>query len=174
MSQVQHGSKMLTGLPDDLAPPSVRANSKVFFVNELLRQSTGGYFIPTRLFQARIGPTSETEVLALGHKVSQTNVSSKTCPFSRFHLSLCRKGLPLIRSKLLSLSQPFLARLRSFQVVLNSNSQVRFISTLFTGTGIDGREFRVVYSFPTAHAQSTLCEVRGSVGSHCTPHCFHG
>lgn len=79
MSQVQHGSKMLVGLPDGLAPPSVRVNGKVFFVDELLQQSTKRYFVPTKLFQARVGPTPVTEVLSLGHRVSQTDVSSQTC-----------------------------------------------------------------------------------------------
>lgn len=82
MSQVQHGSKVLVGLPDDLAPPSVRVDGKVFFVNELLQRSTKGYFIPTKLFQARVGPTPETEVLSLGHRVSPTDVSSETSLFS--------------------------------------------------------------------------------------------
>lgn len=140
MSQVQHGSKMLMGLPDDLAPPSVRVDGKIFFVYELLQQSAKGYFIPTKLFQARVGPTPETEVLSLGHRVFQTDVSSETCHFSQFHLTLCRKGLRLIQSKSSSPSQPFLARSRNFQVVPTRRklrSQVRFISTLFTETGVE-------------------------------------
>ncbi|KAI9566584.1 hypothetical protein HD554DRAFT_2174244 [Boletus coccyginus] len=52
MSQVQHGSKMLMDLLDDLAPPSVQVNGKVFFVYKLLQQSVKGYFIPMKLFQA--------------------------------------------------------------------------------------------------------------------------
>lgn len=82
MSQVQHGSKMLLGLPDDLAPPSVRVNSKIFFIKELLQQSTKKYFILTKLFQAWVGPTPETEVLSLGHRVSQTDVSGEMYHFS--------------------------------------------------------------------------------------------
>ncbi|KAF8444474.1 hypothetical protein L210DRAFT_957941 [Boletus edulis BED1] len=64
---------MLMGLPDDLASPSVQVNGKVFFVDELLQQSTKGYFISTKLFQARVGPTLETKVLSLGNRVSQTD-----------------------------------------------------------------------------------------------------
>ena len=90
MSQVQHGSKMLVGLPDDLAPPSVWVDGKIFFVNQLLQQSTKGYFIPTKLFQARVSPTPGTQVLSLGHRVSQTDISSETCRFSRYRLRLCR------------------------------------------------------------------------------------
>lgn len=52
MSQVQHGSKILTGLLDTLAPPAAHINGKVYFVNKLLQQSTEGYFIPTKFFQA--------------------------------------------------------------------------------------------------------------------------
>ena len=140
MSQVQHGSKMLLGLPDDLAPPSVHVNSKIFIINELLQQSTKKYFIPMKLFQVRVSPMPETEVLSLGHRVSQTDVSGEMYHFSWFHLSLYRKGLRLTRSKSSSLSQHFLAHSRSLQVVLmcqKSHSQVCFISTLFTETGVE-------------------------------------
>ena len=82
MSQVQHGSKMLLGLPDDLAPPSVHVNSKIFIINELLQQSTKKYFIPMKLFQVRVSPMPETEVLSLGHRVSQTDVSGEMYHFS--------------------------------------------------------------------------------------------
>ncbi|KAI5983208.1 hypothetical protein EDD15DRAFT_2489603, partial [Pisolithus albus] len=75
MSQVHHGSKMLEDLPDGLAPPCVRVDHAIFFVNELLQQSTGSYFIPKKIFQARIssaGESAEPTVFALGHKVSKT------------------------------------------------------------------------------------------------------
>ena len=78
MSQVHHGQKMLEELPDGLAPPSVRVNHDIYLVNELLQQSSKQYFIPKKFFQAKLGPTSETEVLALGHKVSWTEVSYLT------------------------------------------------------------------------------------------------
>jgi hypothetical protein len=90
MSQVHHGSKMLEDLPDGLAPPCVRVNRAVYFVDELLQRSTGGYFIPKKFFQARMspeGPSTEPTILALGHKVSETGV----CPCSR-----CIKYHPLI------------------------------------------------------------------------------
>ena len=85
MSQVHHGGKMLEGLPRGLAPPCVRANHSIFFVDELLQQESKQYFIPKKFFQAKLGPTSETEVLALGHKVTRTEVSYhsfKSYPFS--------------------------------------------------------------------------------------------
>ncbi|KAF8438190.1 hypothetical protein L210DRAFT_3679452 [Boletus edulis BED1] len=75
MSQVHHGSKMLDDLPDGLAPPCVRVDRAVYFVNELLQQSTGQYFIPKKFFQARMSPEGESvepTILALGHKVSKT------------------------------------------------------------------------------------------------------
>ncbi|KAL4065522.1 hypothetical protein V8B97DRAFT_2025781 [Scleroderma yunnanense] len=62
MSQVHHGQKMLEELPDGLAPPSVCVNHDIYFVNELLQQSSKQYFIPKR------------QVLALGHKVSWIEV----------------------------------------------------------------------------------------------------
>jgi hypothetical protein len=79
MSQVHHGSKMLHELPEELLVPSVRVNGSIYFRNELL-QSTTGFFIPTRFFQANI-PSCDAEqaslqVLALGHPVVQTEVQS--------------------------------------------------------------------------------------------------
>ncbi|KAL4062763.1 hypothetical protein V8B97DRAFT_2026674 [Scleroderma yunnanense] len=61
MSQVHHGQTMLEELPEGLVPPSIHQSSKQ-------------YFIPKKFFQAKLGPTSETEVLALGHKVFWTEV----------------------------------------------------------------------------------------------------
>ncbi|KAI9455954.1 hypothetical protein HD554DRAFT_1998240, partial [Boletus coccyginus] len=54
MSQVHHGSKMLEDLPDGLAPPCVHVDCAIYFVNELLRQLTGQYFIPKKFFQTRM------------------------------------------------------------------------------------------------------------------------
>ncbi|KIN97928.1 hypothetical protein M404DRAFT_47010, partial [Pisolithus tinctorius Marx 270] len=50
MSQVYHGEKMLHGLPQGLAPPSVKVGSNVYFVDEILQKSNGAYFIPTKFF----------------------------------------------------------------------------------------------------------------------------
>lgn len=75
MSQVHHGNKMLEGLPDNLAPPCVRVNQDIFFVDELLQQVSKQYFIPKKFFQAKLGGTPAPQLLALGHKVSQTDVS---------------------------------------------------------------------------------------------------
>ena len=61
---------MLEGLPRGLAPPCVWVNHGIFFVDELLQQESKQYFIPKKFFQAKLGPTSETEVLTLGHKVT--------------------------------------------------------------------------------------------------------
>ncbi|KAI9569762.1 hypothetical protein HD554DRAFT_1992377, partial [Boletus coccyginus] len=54
MSQVHHGIKMLDDLPDTLAPPCVRVDYGIYFVNELLQQSTGQFFVPKKFFQARM------------------------------------------------------------------------------------------------------------------------
>ena len=78
MSQVHHGTKMLEDLPEDLAPPCVRVDHSVYFVNELLQQSMPGqYFIPKRFFQARLSThDEEPALLALGHPVSEIKVCS--------------------------------------------------------------------------------------------------
>ncbi|KAH7905869.1 hypothetical protein BJ138DRAFT_1094753 [Hygrophoropsis aurantiaca] len=76
MSQVHHGNKMLEGLPEDLAPPSVRVNRDVFFVNELLQQNTNQYFIPKKFFQARLqsSKSAEAELLALDSSASHAKL----------------------------------------------------------------------------------------------------
>ncbi|KAI6147785.1 hypothetical protein BKA82DRAFT_140319, partial [Pisolithus tinctorius] len=80
MSQVHHGYKMLEGLPDNLAPPCVRNNNKIFFINELLRLASREYFIPKKYFQAKLEFESEAEVLSLGHLVSVTGMGFAVDP----------------------------------------------------------------------------------------------
>lgn len=74
MSQVHHGYKMLEGLPHEPAPPCVRVNREVFFVNELLRQTSREYFIAKKYFQAKLEVGSEAESSSSGHFVSVTEV----------------------------------------------------------------------------------------------------
>ncbi|KAG2752138.1 hypothetical protein P692DRAFT_201687974, partial [Suillus brevipes Sb2] len=47
MTQVFNGTKMLLDLP---SPPAVRVDGTIYFVNELLKDSSGAYFIPERFF----------------------------------------------------------------------------------------------------------------------------
>ena len=75
MSQVHHGEKMLLGLPEKFAPPSVCVDKEIFFVNELLQQSSRDYFIPKKFFRGKLDGSLTAEVLALGHGVSKTEVS---------------------------------------------------------------------------------------------------
>ncbi|KAG1872268.1 hypothetical protein F4604DRAFT_1881049 [Suillus subluteus] len=49
MLQVFNGTKMLLNLP---SPPAVQVNRTVYFTDELLQESSGGYFIPNRFFLA--------------------------------------------------------------------------------------------------------------------------
>ncbi|KIK76239.1 hypothetical protein PAXRUDRAFT_18355 [Paxillus rubicundulus Ve08.2h10] len=82
MSQVHHRYKMLEGLPEDLAPPCVCINKKIFFINELLQQASRHYFIPKKYFQVKLGieSESEAEVLSLGHLVSVTDMGFSVDP----------------------------------------------------------------------------------------------
>jgi hypothetical protein len=50
MSEVFHGSKMLTDIPPDLVSSTVWVNNKIFYVDELLQRSSGANFIPERFF----------------------------------------------------------------------------------------------------------------------------
>ncbi|KAI0316171.1 hypothetical protein OF83DRAFT_1033568, partial [Amylostereum chailletii] len=53
MSQVYHSSKLLEEMPTALVHPNVRVRDKIFYVEELLQQESGAYFIPERFFYAR-------------------------------------------------------------------------------------------------------------------------
>ena len=85
MSQVHHGSKMLKDLLDGLAPPCIHVDCTVYFVNELLQQSMGQYFIPIKNFQARMSReegSMEHTIFALGHNISKTSVHPSVLFFS--------------------------------------------------------------------------------------------
>ena len=76
---------MLKDLPDGLAHPCVRVDHAVYFVDELLQQSTGRYFIPKKNFQARMSReegSMERTIFMLGHKVSKTSVCPSVLFFS--------------------------------------------------------------------------------------------
>ena len=89
MSQVHNGSKMLSELPPEIAPPAVRVNNAVYFANELVQLSNNTFFIPERFFYApmsadesdgsRPPPRPEEaffleELCALGREVSHDMV----------------------------------------------------------------------------------------------------
>ncbi|KAH7918288.1 hypothetical protein BV22DRAFT_1024813 [Leucogyrophana mollusca] len=83
MSQVFGGGKMLSELP---SPPAARVGGTVFFVDELLQESSGEYFIPERFFLASYSsadacaeeghdkPCPSKELYALGREVERTEV----------------------------------------------------------------------------------------------------
>lgn len=80
MSQVFHGEKMLHELP---SPPAVRVDGHVYYVDELLQDLSGGYFIPERFFLAfpsvapgfSEGRADTKELFALGRAAERTEVS---------------------------------------------------------------------------------------------------
>ncbi|KAG1753110.1 hypothetical protein EDD22DRAFT_981618 [Suillus occidentalis] len=67
MSQVFHGEKMLLELP---SPPAARVDGKIYFVNELLQECSGAFFIPEQDSQ---DPCQEKEIYAMGHAVEYTD-----------------------------------------------------------------------------------------------------
>lgn len=82
MSQVFHGEKMLLELP---SPPAARVDGKIYFVNELLQECSGAYFVPERFFNASYSASSESdlanlrdpcqqELYAMGRPVQYTDV----------------------------------------------------------------------------------------------------
>jgi hypothetical protein len=57
MLQVFNGRKMLLDLP---SPPAVQVNRTMYFMDELLQESSGGYFIPTQFFLAAGDTSADT------------------------------------------------------------------------------------------------------------------
>lgn len=81
MSQVCHGQKMLLEMP---SPPAARVGGKVYFINELLQERSGAYFVPERFFNASYGSSNQRdsqdlrqdkELYAMGRAVQYTDVS---------------------------------------------------------------------------------------------------
>ncbi|KAI5995503.1 hypothetical protein EDD15DRAFT_2140887, partial [Pisolithus albus] len=81
MSQVFNGEKMLHEMP---SPPAVRVHGSIYFVGELLQESSKGYFIPERFFlatpsTARPSPPGQPstdcmkELFALGRSATRTD-----------------------------------------------------------------------------------------------------
>jgi hypothetical protein len=76
MSEVFNGEKMLFELP---SPPAAKVDGEIYFVNELLQDSSGDYFLPQRFFFASYGLSSDTAdklLHALGRAVQRTEVIS--------------------------------------------------------------------------------------------------
>jgi len=79
MSQVFNGQKMLSEFQ---SPPAVRVDGKIFFINELLQEDSGNYFIPEHFFYGPDQPQSdlphgssqEKPLYALGREVQWTEV----------------------------------------------------------------------------------------------------
>ncbi|KAG1873405.1 hypothetical protein C8R48DRAFT_594331, partial [Suillus tomentosus] len=72
MSEVFNGEKMLFELP---SPPAAKVDGEIYFVNELLQDSSGDYFLPQRFFFASYGSSSDTAdklLHALGRAVQRT------------------------------------------------------------------------------------------------------
>ena len=85
MSQAFNGQKMLLDSPAKVRPPAVRVKDKLYFLQEMLKLSTGMYFIPQLYFESprnEANPTasSSNELLALGNVVHLADVSN-TCSF---------------------------------------------------------------------------------------------
>jgi hypothetical protein len=83
MSQVFNGKKMLLDLP---SPPAARVEGKVFFVNELLQDTSGDYFIPEHFFLSSSSVDDDVEhceksdakiLYALGRAVQRTDVRDR-------------------------------------------------------------------------------------------------
>jgi hypothetical protein len=80
ISQVFNGTKMLLDTP---SPPAVRVHGSIYFTDELLQDSTGGYFIPQQFFLGAADPSmddtktcenSDKVLYALGRVVEWTDV----------------------------------------------------------------------------------------------------
>jgi len=77
MSQVFNGEKMLFELP---SPPAAKVDGEIYFMDELLQEVSGDYFIPERFFLASYAASessdiAERQVYALGRAVQRTEVN---------------------------------------------------------------------------------------------------
>lgn len=80
ISEVFHAEKILLDIPSGIAPPTIRVNGKIFYVDELLQRSSGAYFIPERFFcRAKTGAALEGDekfdFFAIGYDVERLDVS---------------------------------------------------------------------------------------------------
>lgn len=69
MLQVFNGEKILFELP---SPPAAKVDGEIYFVNKLLQDVSGDYFIPEHFFLASYSSTNDgvdKQLHALGHAV---------------------------------------------------------------------------------------------------------
>jgi hypothetical protein len=78
-----NGDKMLFDVPEDIATPTVKVNGDIYFINELLQLSMGGYFIPQRYLYSNTqsggdahAKDQELELVAISLPVERTDVSA--------------------------------------------------------------------------------------------------
>ena len=92
LSQVHNGSKMLSELPPEIAPPAVRVNNVLYFANELVQLTNDTYFIPERFFYAPLSsdesdgsrppPPQPEEAFFLEEVLKATSMDSLCLPRS--------------------------------------------------------------------------------------------
>ncbi|KAG2079913.1 uncharacterized protein F5147DRAFT_784669 [Suillus discolor] len=86
MSQVFNGEKMLFELP---SPPAAKVDGEIYFVNELLQDASGDYFIPERFFlhctrrRMMVRTSSYMHLAALYNKQSDEQEMIPTSNFQR-------------------------------------------------------------------------------------------
>ena len=80
MKQVFNVQKMLVDIPLDMATQTVHVNGELFYVNKLLQQKSGHYFIPEQFFHIKdknqgpnVGVLHEDDLL---HWVMKSNTQS--------------------------------------------------------------------------------------------------
>ena len=91
MEQAFNAEKMLIDIPSEMATQTVCVDRELFYLNELLQQKSGEYFIPEHFFFAKTsdqepsaGALSEGDLHALGHKVEKSDVSPNSIHYLGF------------------------------------------------------------------------------------------
>lgn len=81
MKQVFNAQKILLDIPSEMTTQTVRVDGELFYVNELLQQKSGHYFIPERFFHIKdkdqapcVGALREDDLFALGYEVEHSEV----------------------------------------------------------------------------------------------------
>ena len=91
MKQAFNTEKMLIDIPSEMATQTVHVDGELFYLNKLLQQKSGEYFIPECFFFAKTsdqeplaGALSEGDLYALGHEVEKSDVSPNSIRYLGF------------------------------------------------------------------------------------------
>ena len=96
LKQAWNGDKMLKGVPDNLLTPMIKHLGIIYYLNELVQCTHGGWFIPKRWI------TRNGSMHAVGHVVTECEVCNVSPLLVILYLTFSTTGWPQRRSQLLT------------------------------------------------------------------------